>query len=72
MALGVWGEHASYQPFNSHEWPRQNFSSQYQYNIKQTKDESKEKYKLGNYQLVLQANMIRIVYHAAGRIINEI
>ena len=28
---------------NSHEWPKQNFSLQYQYNIKQTNDENKEK-----------------------------
>ena len=26
------------------EWPRQNFSLHYQYNIKQTSDENKEKY----------------------------
>ena len=31
------------QPFISHEWPRQNFSLQYQYNIKQTSDENNEK-----------------------------
>ena len=31
-----------HKPFNSHEWPRENFSLQYQYNIKQTSDESKE------------------------------
>ena len=35
------------KPFNSHEWPRKNFSLQYQYNIKQTSDENKEKYQLG-------------------------
>ena len=29
--------------FNSHKWPRKNFSLQYQYNIKQTSDENKEK-----------------------------
>ena len=28
---------------NSHEWPKQNFSLQYQYIIKQTNDENKEK-----------------------------
>ena len=33
---------------NSHEWPRQNFSLQYQYTIEQTIDEKKEKYQLGN------------------------
>ena len=31
-------------PFNSHEWPRQNFSLQYQYNINQISDENNEKY----------------------------
>ena len=31
------------------ERPRQNFSLQYQYNIKQTNDENKEKYQLGDY-----------------------
>ena len=34
----------SFNPFNSHKWPRQNFSLQYQYNIDQTSDENKEKY----------------------------
>ena len=33
-------------PFKSHEWPRQNFSLRYQYNAKQTSNESK-----GNYEL---------------------
>ena len=32
------------KPFNSHKWPRQNFSLQYQYNIKQTSDKNIEKY----------------------------
>ena len=32
-----------------HEWPRQNFSWQHQYNIKQTSDENKEKDQLGDY-----------------------
>ena len=36
-------------PFNSHEWPRQNFSLQYQHSIKQTSDENKEEYQLGDY-----------------------
>ena len=39
-------------PFNSHEWPRQNFSLQYQYNIKQASDENKEKYQSGDYELI--------------------
>ena len=34
---------------NSCEWPRENFPLQYQYNIKQTNDENKEKYQLGDY-----------------------
>ena len=50
----------------NHEWPRQNFSLQYQYNIKQTSDEIKEKYQLGDYKLIqyqiLQTNIIRTVW----------
>ena len=30
--------------FNFHEWPRQNFSLQYQYNVNQVSDENKENY----------------------------
>ena len=30
--------------FNSHEWPRQNFSLQYQYNVNQVSYENKENY----------------------------
>ena len=30
--------------FNSHEWPKQSFSLQYQYNIKQKSDENISKY----------------------------
>ena len=33
----------------SHEWPRQNFSLQYKYNIRQTGDENKEKYKFEDF-----------------------
>ena len=36
------------QPFNSLEWPRQNFSLQYLYNINQISDENKENYQFGN------------------------
>ena len=36
---------------NSQEWPRQNFSLQYKYNIKQISDENKEKYKFGDSEL---------------------
>ena len=32
------------QPFNSSEWPRQNFSLLYLYITMQTSDENKEKY----------------------------
>ena len=35
-------------PFNSHEWPRLNFSLQYQYNINQMSDENKEKCQFGD------------------------
>ena len=31
-------------PFNLHEWPRKNFSLQFQFKIKQTSDENKEKF----------------------------
>ena len=31
-----------------HEWPRQNFSSQYQYNINKISDGNKEKYQFGD------------------------
>ena len=63
-------------PFNSHEWPRQNFSLQYQYNFKQTSDENKEKYQLGDYKLIqyqfLQTNITITVWQTVRRIINEI
>ena len=47
MYQGFWNK---YWPFNSHEWPRQNFSLQYQieYNINQMSDENKEKYQFGD------------------------
>ena len=38
--------------FNSHEWPGQNFSLQYQYNINQISDESKEKDQLRDNELI--------------------
>ena len=41
-----------YLPFNAHEWPRQNFSLQYPYNINQTSDENKEKFQFGNNLLI--------------------
>ena len=51
MFSGEWSQKGEGRDtlFNSYEWPRQNFSSQNQYNIKQTSDENKEKYKLGDY-----------------------
>ena len=55
---------------------RQTFSLQYQYNIKQTSDENKEKYQLGDYELIqyqiLQANITRTVWETERRITNEI
>ena len=42
----------SFSPSNSHERPRQDFSLQYQCNIKQTSDESQEKNKLKDYKLI--------------------
>ena len=42
-------EMTSPSPFTSHEWPRDNFSLQIQYNIKHRSDENKVKYQLGDY-----------------------
>ena len=60
----------------SHEWPRQNFLLQHQYNIKQTSDENKEKYQLGDYKIIqyqiLQTNITRTVWEIVRRITNEI
>ena len=46
------------------------------YNIKQTNDENREKYKLGDYKLIqyqiLQTNITRTVWQTVKRIINEI
>ena len=56
--------------------PGQNFSLQYQYNIKQAGDKKKEKYQLGDYFLIqyqiLQTNIARIIHQTVGRIANEI
>ena len=58
-------------PCNSHEWPRQNFSLQYKYVIKQTSEENKEIYQLGDYLLiwtqVLLTNIKRIVCETARK-----
>ena len=60
----------------SHEWPRQNFLLQHQYNIKQTSDENKEKYQLGDYKIIqyqiLHTNITRTVWEIVRRITNEI
>ena len=65
-----------YQLSNSHGGPRQNFSLQYQYNIRQTSDENKEKYQSGDYQLIqyqiLQCNIIRFVWQTVKRDTNDI
>ena len=46
------------------------------YNIKQTSDENKEKYQLGDYKLIqyqiLQTNNTRTVWQTVKRITNEI
>ena len=51
-------------------------SIQYQYNIKQTSDENKEKYQLGDYKLIqyqiLQTNITRTVLQIVRRITDEI
>ena len=53
-----------------------NFSLQYPYNFKQTSDENKEKYQLGDYQLIqlqiLRTKIIRIVQQSVRRITNKI
>ena len=38
----------SLKPFNSHKWPRHNFSFKYQYNINQISDENKENCQFGD------------------------
>ena len=62
--------------FNSYEWPRENFSLQYQYNIKQTGNENKERYHSRNYKLIqnkiLQMNITRTVQETVRRITNKI
>ena len=58
---------------NSHEWPRQNFSLQYQYNIKRKRAKNKEKYQLGVIQYqILQTNVIGIIWQMVRRITKEI
>ena len=66
----------SAEPLSSHRWPRQNFSLQYQYNIKQTSDENKEKYQVGDYRFIqyqiLQNHKIWTVWKTVRRITDEI
>ena len=51
-------------------------SIQYKYNIRQTSDENKEKYQLGDYKLIqyqiLQTNITRTVWQIVRRITDEI
>ena len=58
------------------EWPKENFSVQYQYNNKQKCNENKERYKLETCKLIqyqiLQINTLRIVWQAARKISSEI
>ena len=60
----------------SHLWYRQNFSLRHQYNSKQTSNENKEKYQLGDYWLIqlqiLQTNIIWIVWQTVRRVTQEI
>ena len=59
-----------------HEWPRENFWLQYQFNIKQTHDENKEKHQLRDDWLIkyqiLQTNKKRTVWQTAIRVDNGI
>ena len=41
-----------FKPFISHEWPRQNFSLQYQYNVNQISDKNIAKYQFGDNKLI--------------------
>ena len=63
-------------PVNSYKWPRQNFSWQYQYNIKQKSNENKEKYQLGGHKLIqyqiFQTNITRTVWQIVRRISKEV
>ena len=45
-------EFNSAEPFHSQVWPIENFSSQYQYNIKLIRDKNLAKYQLGDCQLI--------------------
>ena len=60
--------------FNYQEWQRQDFSLRYI--IKQTSDNNREKYQLGDYYYLIQYKIlqtnIRIVQQIVGRITYEI
>ena len=60
----------------SHEWPRQNFSLQHQYSIKQTSYENLQKLTRGFNNLIqhqiLQTNITRTIWQTVRRITNEI
>ena len=72
----LWSQNAGFNPFNSHEWLRQNFSQQYQYFAKQTSNEYKENIKQGivcwSKRKFFQTNIIRIVWQTVRRITYEI
>ena len=66
-------------PSLTHTWPWQNFSLQYQYNIKGKSDERKAKksifwedYQLIQYQIIQSNIMMRIAWQTVRRITNEI
>ena len=60
----------------SHEWPRQNFSLQHQYSVKQTSYENLQKLTRGFNNLIqyqiLQTNVTRTIWQTVRRITNEI
>ena len=45
--FNFWLQLMAFNPLIHHEWPREKFSLQYQYNIKQSRVENREKYQLG-------------------------
>ena len=64
------------RPFNSDVWPRQKFSLLNQHNIKEARDENKEKYQLWDYLLIryqiLRTNITRTVWQTVRRITDEV
>ena len=65
-----------HKPFNSHEWPRQNFSLQDWYKIKEISKENRPKFQLGDYKSIqfpiLQRNTKRVAWQTVAWISNEI